>query len=70
MGVQNKIRESFEKWRSSVYGKAVAKVPERQKEFTTPSFAPVQPLYSPCDINEDSYTETIGGLLDTGQFSR
>lgn len=53
------MRDSVDRWRTSVYGKAIAKNPEREPEFTTASFTPVNPLYTPDDA-VGSYDEQLG----------
>lgn len=55
----SEISEKYKKWEDNLYGKFIRKKPERQKEFTSASFHPVNPLYSPLDTNEN-YNESLG----------
>jgi methylmalonyl-CoA mutase, N-terminal domain len=57
--LKNKIQTAYNDWETSVYGKSVNKIPEREKEFTTVSFNKVEPLYYPKNADEN-YTEEIG----------
>jgi methylmalonyl-CoA mutase N-terminal domain/subunit len=54
------IRSAFERWKERSYGTSIAKSPEREKEFTTPSFARVDPLYTPLDADSERYAEKSG----------
>jgi methylmalonyl-CoA mutase N-terminal domain/subunit len=56
---ENAISERCKEWEENVYGKFIQKKPERQKEFTSASFHPVNPLYTPLDTTED-YNESLG----------
>jgi methylmalonyl-CoA mutase N-terminal domain/subunit len=56
---ENEVSEQFKEWEENVYGKFVQKKPERQKEFTSASFHPVNPLYTPIDTTED-YNDSLG----------
>lgn len=56
----DKIQEENKKWEESSYKKSIEKNPERQKEFTTVSFTPVKPLYTPVDSGIDGYNEKVG----------
>ena len=58
--LNEKIKNAFSTWEERSYKKSIAKNPERLKEFTTISFSPVKPLYTPNDIPEDSYNDRIG----------
>ena len=55
----NEILEKYKEWEENLYGKFVQKKPERQKEFTSASFHPVDKLYTPLNIKEN-YTDSIG----------
>ncbi len=46
-------------WLNNVYKKTIDKSAERKKEFTTASFSPVNPLYTPEDLKNNS-NENIG----------
>lgn len=56
----DKIKQSLSDWTEKVYNKTTAKNPEQKKEFTTVSFTPVKPLYTPLDIEKNDYNETLG----------
>lgn len=47
-------------WKTSSYKKSLIKNPERQKEFTTASFTPIEPLYGPTQQTENEYIIDIG----------
>jgi len=57
---KKEINKSFDGWEENVYKKFLKKAPERQNEFTTVSFTPIKPLYTPDDINQDEYLKNIG----------
>ena len=62
MAEQNKISgksDSYSEWEKNVYKKFVEKTRERKKIFTTASFNPVNPLYTPADLQND-YDASIG----------
>ena len=54
-----RLKQSIEEWEKSVYAKSVQKSPERMPEFTTASFEPVKPLYTPRDADVD-YESGLG----------
>ena len=58
------MKQDFDKlineWKNKFYKKSVEKNPERQKEFTTASFTPIDPLYGPSSSDEDNYETKIG----------
>jgi len=56
----DKIKQSLNDWNEKVYIKTIAKNPEQKKEFTTVSFTPVKPLYTPLDIEKQDYNEKLG----------
>lgn len=58
--LKKKVQDAFNNWDSNLYKKTISKFPERQKDFTTQSFTPVKPIYSPQDINEEKYNERLG----------
>jgi len=37
----NKVQNAYENWNNNVYKKSLVRFPERQKEFNTQSFTPV-----------------------------
>ncbi len=47
-------------WKNTAYKKSIEKNPERQKEFTTVSFTPIEPLYGPKSSDEANSEQTIG----------
>ncbi|NWF49039.1 MAG: methylmalonyl-CoA mutase family protein [Ignavibacteriaceae bacterium] len=49
----------FTNWYENIYKKSLIKSPEREEEFTTCSFKPVEPLYIP-DKADSNYEEKIG----------
>ena len=57
--LKNKIQIAFKNWEENSYKKSIQKFSEREKEFTTVSFTPVKPLYTPLDV-EENYNERIG----------
>lgn len=58
--LKKKIQEAYTNWEKNNYQKTVSKIPERLKEFTTQSFIPVKPLYTPVDFDNDLHIENIG----------
>ena len=54
------LRQALDEWEEGVYGKSLWKNAERLPEFTSASFTPVQPLYTPCDDAQREYLERIG----------
>ena len=56
MAEQNKKSgksDKYSKWEKNVYKKNIEKTRERKNEFTTASFTPVNPLYTPADLQND-----------------
>lgn len=58
--LKDKLIDAFVNWNEKQYKKAASKNPERQKSYTTFSFLPVEPLYTPLDFNSDEYLNKIG----------
>jgi methylmalonyl-CoA mutase N-terminal domain/subunit len=58
--LKQKIQEAYSNWDKNNYQKTISKFPERLKEFTTQSFTPVKSLYTPLEIDQESYNEKIG----------
>jgi methylmalonyl-CoA mutase, N-terminal domain len=58
--LKKKVQDAFNNWEEKQYKKSTAKFPERQKEFTTQSFTPVKPIYSPIDTEAEKYNEHLG----------
>ncbi len=55
-----KMQDAFKNWDEKIYRKTTQKFPEQKKEFTTASFNPVKPLYTPLDTESDNYAEKVG----------
>ena len=49
-----------ERWKRDVYGKAIARFPERQATFQTPSHIQVDPLYTPDSVAGSDYLSDLG----------
>jgi methylmalonyl-CoA mutase N-terminal domain/subunit len=58
--LKKKIEETYADWEENYYKKTVERYPERQPEFTTPSFTKIKPLYTPDDYSPENYIEEIG----------
>ncbi len=58
--IKEEIQNNYSAWKENVYNKFVGKAPERLKEFSTISFTPVDPLYTPVNIDQDDYNNKIG----------
>jgi methylmalonyl-CoA mutase, N-terminal domain len=56
----DEMRQSLQDWEENTYKKTLKKFPERDGEFTTVSFTPVKPLYTPVDTAGDDYREKVG----------
>ena len=54
------LLNAIEEWDRAVYKKTIARTPEREPEFTTTSFVPVHPLYTPADTRDADYVEKLG----------
>ncbi len=54
------VLEAAKNWETKIYNKFVEKNPERSDRFTTASFTPVKPLYTPADVDEEKYLEETG----------
>jgi methylmalonyl-CoA mutase N-terminal domain/subunit len=54
------LKSAYQQWMDSLYTVSMKRSPEREKEFTTASFSPIQPLYSPLDVSENDYEAKIG----------
>jgi methylmalonyl-CoA mutase, N-terminal domain len=57
---ENSISTSYNEWKETVYKKFLNNYPEREKEFTTVSFTPVEPLYTPDENYITGYNEKTG----------
>lgn len=58
--LKEKVQSAYKKWDDTVYTKTISKFPEREKNFTTPSFNPVKALYTPLDTDFQDYNEKLG----------
>jgi methylmalonyl-CoA mutase, N-terminal domain len=58
--LKKKVQDALSNWEEKQYKKSTAKFPERQKTFTTQSFTPVKPIYSPIDSDNENYNEQLG----------
>ena len=56
----DRLKAALEEWEHAVHAKSVAKSPERLPVFTTASFTPVKALYTPLDLGEREYSESLG----------
>lgn len=54
------VSTGFRQWKENIYEKSIKKNPERQADFTTASFTPVEPLYVQKKFTEKEYDEKIG----------
>ena len=55
-----KVQTAYKDWEQNTYGKFISSKPEREKEFTTVSFSPVYPLYTPLNFGDEDYNEKLG----------
>ncbi|MGB6647487.1 MAG: methylmalonyl-CoA mutase family protein [Bacteroidota bacterium] len=60
MNSSDRLREAYREWETSTYRRAVEERKERQPEFHTASFMPVNSLYTPLDRKDDAYLEDVG----------
>ncbi len=58
--LRKKIKETYADWEENYYKKTIERSPERQSEFTTPSFTKIKQLYTPNDYSPENYLEEIG----------
>ncbi len=58
--LKDKVQSAYKKWDDAIYTKTISKFPEREKNFTTPSFNPVKALYTPLDTDLENYNEKLG----------
>ena len=54
------IEDSLKQWEETSLKKVLDSSPERHEEFTTESGIPVKRLYTPLDLQECDYNETLG----------
>jgi methylmalonyl-CoA mutase, N-terminal domain len=55
-----RLKKALDEWEEAVYRRTTAEAPEREAEFTTASFVPVKPLYTPLDVQPRPYDESLG----------
>ncbi len=58
--LKQKVQTAFRQWENNTYQKSLEKNPGWQETFTTASFEPVKPLYTPLDIEYEQYNERVG----------
>lgn len=56
---EEKIKQEKVRWHTSTYQKTVKRYPERRDRFVTPSEIPLDPIVTPCDLNQN-YLEDLG----------
>ena len=54
------VRAAEERWREETLEPTLKKMPERMKEFTTVSLAPIERLYTPSDVAGIDFETEIG----------
>ncbi|MBW1803099.1 MAG: methylmalonyl-CoA mutase, partial [Deltaproteobacteria bacterium] len=54
------IKEDMAQWENTTLGKVLDKSPERQEDFKTESGIPVKRLYTPLDLKDMDYSESLG----------
>ena len=57
------LLNAIEEWDRAVYKKTIARTPEREPEFTTTSFVPVHPLYTPAGSPDQAGSPPMKTLL-------
>jgi methylmalonyl-CoA mutase, N-terminal domain len=58
--LKEKLQTAYREWEDTTYRESLENNPERQQTFTTASFEPVKPLYTPVDIAFERYNDQIG----------
>lgn len=58
--IRNILENAYKKWFEGVYKKSLEKTKERKQQFTTNSFSPIEPLYSPLNAASEDYEHTLG----------
>ncbi|MHB1686703.1 MAG: acyl-CoA mutase large subunit family protein [Ignavibacteriaceae bacterium] len=58
--LRKKVQKAYNEWEEKTYNRFTKKIPERQKEFSTISFVPLKPLYSPNDFADENYFDKLG----------
>jgi methylmalonyl-CoA mutase N-terminal domain/subunit len=57
--LKKKVQQAYKEWEEKIYQKSKSRFPEREEEFSTVSFTPVKPLYTPGDVEEEKYTDKL-----------
>ncbi len=60
MSQESSYSQERDRWLKEVRGKAIARYPERQKEFVNSSQTVIEPLYGPSDLAELDYQRDLG----------
>ncbi len=60
MAYDEDARAAKEKWEQGPVAKAIARFPERKKEFVTDSGIPVNRADTPADLQDWSYLDKLG----------
>lgn len=55
-----KVQSAYKNWERNTYWKFIESKPEREEEFTTVSFARIEPLYTPLDFGNEDYNGKLG----------
>jgi methylmalonyl-CoA mutase N-terminal domain/subunit len=58
--LNSEFDKALNNWRNKIYKRFIEKNSERQKEYSTVSFTPVEPLYAPSSQEEFDYESKIG----------
>jgi methylmalonyl-CoA mutase N-terminal domain/subunit len=56
----NELKDALEKWEKTSLQKALQQLPERSKEFITTSSEPINRLYTPLDVADKDYADSLG----------
>ena len=60
MSESNKIGESRKAWQEGRYAREIQKKKERKPAFETTSRIPVNPVYTPADLQDGRYLDDLG----------
>ncbi|MDZ7264455.1 MAG: methylmalonyl-CoA mutase family protein [candidate division KSB1 bacterium] len=58
--LKDEIHQELHRWQESVLKPTTAKFVERKTRFVTGSSDPIEPLYTPCDIENLNYLDDLG----------
>jgi methylmalonyl-CoA mutase N-terminal domain/subunit len=56
----SRLRQAYERWKTTTLEKSLQQLPERRKQFVTTSSEPVERLYTPLDVEGMDYLEDLG----------